>query len=164
MQRRTLLTAALCTAFGAAIGGTVVYAVMGNDYNKRSLTASREYKASMAQEAARTLARLRTGDVEEATFLLEDNLDMFLSGVPMAQPYPQLTERCQRAMAHAKVYRSRFPFPGACKVHSDDLHFKHVPDFLENVPLLPPDHEWLDSYMRKVGNMPPAPAMPHSRE
>ena len=57
--------------------------------------------------AALTLARLRTGTVDDAIPYLEDTVDRFIVGVPMGESYSELSHDCQVAMATCKVYRSR---------------------------------------------------------
>ena len=160
MQRHELLKPLAYITLGVLAGGTAAYVHLDHSWNRSSLIASREYKAAIAELSARSLARLRTGSAEDAISFLEDHVDSYLVGVPMGQTYPELTYRCQHAMAIVKVYRSRFPFPGGCTLHTEDLHAKHVPEMLREVPLLPADHEWLDSPMRKVARMQPASAQP----
>jgi hypothetical protein len=121
------------------------------------LTENRDYKASRVHQAARVLARLRTGEVEDAEALLEDDMDQFLVGVPMGQSYPELPDRYKDALAVAKVYRSRFPFPGGCKWHGDVLHFEHVPGFLNEVPMPGTDDKLLEPSMKKIRQMSAAP-------
>jgi hypothetical protein len=144
----------LCVTLGAVLSGVVVYRVMERHYWNRWQLANREYKAAIAELSARTLARLRTGAIEDATFFLEDHMDAYLVGVPMGERYPETSYRCQHALAVAKAYRSHFAFPGGCSLHGDDLHFKHAPSLLDDVPLLSADHDWLDGAMRKVREMP----------
>jgi hypothetical protein len=72
----------------------------------------------------------------------------------MGQEYPELSHACQHALALCKVYRSRFAFPGECKLHGPALHFEHVPALLADVPLLPEKHDWLDAPMKRIRQMP----------
>jgi hypothetical protein len=102
---------------------------------------------------------MRTGADDKAKAHLELHLDKLLVGIPFGEGYPQLTERCQRALCAAKIYRSRFPFQGEITPDSEVLHRVHVPQALADVPLLPADHEWISrGALSKVREMPAAPA------
>lgn len=152
---RSLLTHVLCAVLGALLSGVAVYHIMEKHYWNRWQLVNREYKAYIAEFSARTLARLRTGTIEDATSFLEDYLDAYIVGVPMGESYPEMSYGCQHALAVVKAYRSHFAFPGGCKLHGDELHFTHAPSLLADVPLLAADHDWFDDPMRKVRKLPP---------
>jgi hypothetical protein len=143
---RTILTHLLCAVLGALLSGAVVYKVLDKHWWNHWQLANRQRKGDLAKMAALTLARLRTGTVDDAIPYLEDTVDRFMVGVPMG--------------AICKVYRSRFAFsPDWCKWCGSagyDLHFNHAPSLLADVPLLVAEHEWLDGPMRKVRQMPAA--------
>jgi hypothetical protein len=153
-----MLTHLLCAVLGALLSGLVVYKVVDKHWWNHWQVANRQRKGDLATMAALTLARLRTGTVDDAIPYLEDTVDRFMVGVPMGESYSELSHECQVAMATCKVYRSRFPFsPEWCKwcgPGGHDLHSKHAPSLLADVPLLDADHEWLDGPMRKVRQMP----------
>ncbi len=153
MQRREILKALAYPLVGVLAAGMAVYVYLDHSWKRSSFIASREYNAAIAELSARALARLRTGSPEDAISFLEDRVDSYLAGVPMGKSYRELTYGCQHAMAIVKVYRSQFPFRGACTLHTEDLHAKHVPEMLDDVPLLSAEHEWLDPPMRKVARM-----------
>jgi hypothetical protein len=158
VRRRMFATHLVSVVLGALFSGVVVgvfsYLTLEKHYWQRWQLANRERKGYLAEMAARTLARLRTGNVDDAVTFLEDKVDMYIVGVPMGESYPEMSYDCQHALAMCKIYRSRFAFPGGCKLHGDELHFKHVPSLLADVPLLPADDDWLDGPMRKVREMP----------
>jgi hypothetical protein len=135
-----------CVLLGAVATGAVTYVVMEKQSWNRWQLENRHRKGALAKQAAMTLARLRTGTVEETIPYLEDTIDRFMVGVPMGESYVELDEPCQNALATIKVYRSRFPFRTEyCKWcgANQDLHFKHAPSLLADVPLLNTDHQWL---------------------
>jgi hypothetical protein len=152
--RRTIATHLLCVAFGAILSAVVVSQTLEQRYWNRWQVANRERKGYIAEMAARTLARLRTGAHDDAIAFLEDRLDHYVVGVPMGDEYPELSHDCQHALAVCKVYRSRFAFPDEHGLSERDLHVKYVPMLLEDVPLLAANHEWLDEPMRRVRRMP----------
>jgi hypothetical protein len=157
-MRRTILTHLLCVVLGALLSGAVVYKELDKRWWNHWQLANRQRKGDLAKMAALTLARLRTGTVDDAIPFLEDTVDRFIVSVPMGENYSELSYECQHAMATCKVYRSRFAFsPEWCKWCGPgglDLHSKHTPSLLADVPLLDADHEWLDGPMRKVRQMP----------
>lgn len=158
MRRNIIITVVICVVAGALTGGAIVYGVMDSVHTRKYLTRNREYKASISAICARSLARLRTGTVEDAIVFLEDRVDSYIVGVPMAENYSEMTHRCQFALAIAKVYRARFPFTGECDVHGYGLHYQSVPDNLERIPMLSENHDWLDDAMRRVQRLPVATA------
>jgi hypothetical protein len=158
--RRTVVAQLTCFALGAVVSAVVVYQVMEKHCWNRWQLENRQRKAALATLAAQTLARLRTGTVDDAIPYLEDTVDRYMVGVPMGENYSDLSESCQVAMATCKVYRSRFPFSAEwcrwCGPASHDLHAKNAPSLLADVPLLDADHEWLDGPMKKIREMPAA--------
>jgi hypothetical protein len=165
--RRAILTHLLCAVVGALLSGAVVYTVMDKYSWNHWQLENRHRKGALAQQAAITLARLRTGTVEQAIPYLEDTVDRFMVGVPMGESYAELDEPCQNALATCKVYRSRFPFRSEwcqwCGPEGHDLHTKHAPSLFADVPLLDAGHKWLDGPMRKVRQMPGFPTTSNER-
>lgn len=158
MQRRILM--AFCSfLLGGLLAGATVYTVLDHRHSRRSLIDSCEYKAEKVFDAVKAPAQLRTGRTDELIGNLETRVDKFLVGVPMASydlSYAGLTERCQRAMVNAKIYRSRYSFPKTHIVPGEErLHETSVPRFLADVPLLPADHPWLPDAVRQVRQMAP---------
>jgi hypothetical protein len=145
-MNRMFVTHFFSVLLGAVATGAVTYVVMEKQSWNRWQLENRHRKGALAKQAAMTLARLRTGTVEETIPYLEDTIDRFMVGVPMGESYVELDEPCQNALATIKVYRSRFPFRNEyCKWcgPNQDLHFKHAPSLLADVPLLDADHQWL---------------------
>jgi hypothetical protein len=153
-----ILTHLICAVIGALIGGAVVYQELDKRWWNHWQLANRQRKGDIATLAVQTLARLRTGKVDDAIPYLEDIVDRFMVGVPMGESYSELSDECRHAMATCNVYRSRFPFAAEwckwCGPGGGDLHFKHAPSLLADVPLLDADHEWLAGPMKKVRQMP----------
>lgn len=102
--KRSLLTHLLCAVLGAVLCGVVVYFVMEKqDWNHWQLE-NRHRKGALAELAAETLARLRTGTVDDTIPYLEDTVDRYMVGVPMGDDYYELDDQCQSALATCKVY------------------------------------------------------------
>jgi hypothetical protein len=152
------VTHLICVLLGAAVSGGATFVVMQKESWNRWQLENRHRKGALAKQAAMTLARLRTGTVEATIPYLEDTIDRFMVGVPMGESYDELDEPCQNALATIKVYRTRFPFRTEyCKWcgPNQDLHSKHAPSLLADVPLLDADHQWLaGGPMQRVRELP----------
>ena len=81
--RRMLVTHLICVLLGAAVCGGATYVVMEKECWNRWQLENRHRKGALAKLAAMTLARLRTGNVEDTIPYLEDTVDRFMVGVPM---------------------------------------------------------------------------------
>jgi len=159
-SNRLTFTAVAYLVTATLTGGAAAYVYLDHSWKRSFQVANSEYNASIAELSARSLARLRTGSSDEAIAFLEDRVDSYLVGVPMGKRHRELTPRAQEAMSMVKTYRAQYPFRGECTQHAQDLHATHVPEILNDVPVLPADHQWLDLHMRKIAEIQRSPRQP----
>ena len=95
------------------------------------------------------LARVRTGDIDGASRLLESSVDSALATLPMGRPYAEQDHETQLVLSTAKTYR-----------HAFSSRDTATNGGLVDVPLLPANFSYCSPAMKRVSQIEAPPISP----